>query len=146
MAIDTPDKVLHPKKRAFLAAYAKCGIIGTACRHAEISRPTYYYWTEHDERFSVEAKRAYAEACDYIEEKALERAVIGREVVKEVYEPGADGELVLVKREVSGQVSDTMLAMMLNGAKPEKYKTRVDHSGSIDTAPKLVARELYEAL
>jgi len=140
-AIDTPDRITHPKKRAFLAAYARCGIIATAARHAEITRWTYYHWTEHDDDFAAAAKLAYAEAGDYIEEEALRRATIGREVVKEIYEMG-----VLVRREVSHQVSDTMLAMMLNGAKPEKYKVRVDHSGEIGVGVKTVARELYEAL
>jgi hypothetical protein len=135
----------HPKKRAFLEAYAKVGIIGTACRHAEINRGTYYLWAEHDEEFAQAAKRAYAEACDYIEQLALERATVGHEVVKEIYERGADGEPVLVKREVSHHVSDTMLAMMLNGAKPEKYKQRGELTVN-GPAVKAVAREFWEAV
>jgi len=130
----------HPKKRAFLAAYAKCGIIATACRHAQIDRGTYYLWMEHDDLFAAAAGRAKAEAGDYLEEEALRRATIGHQVVKEIWELG-----VLVRREVSHQVSDTMLAMMLNGAKPEKYKIRADvtHTG---TVVKTVDRAFFEAV
>lgn len=140
-AIDTPDKIQHPKKRAFLEAYARCGIIATACRYAGINRWSYYHWTEVDEAFSAACKRAYAEACDYVEEVALQRATIGREVVKEIYENGE-----LVRREVTTQVSDTMLAMMLNGAKPEKYKIRADVAHTHAGVVKAVDKEFWEAL
>lgn len=144
-AIDAPDKIQHPKKRAFLAAYAKVGIIGTACRHAGINRWTYYHWVEHDEHFAVSVKRSYAEACDYIEQLALERATVGHEVVKEIHERGEDGAVVLVRREVSTHVSDTMLAMMLNGAKPEKYKQRTEVTQT-GPALKAVDRETMDAI
>ena len=145
MAIDTPDNIVHPKKRAFLAAYSKCGIISTAARIAGISRWTYYHWTEHDEGFAAAAKAAYAEACDYLEEVALERATIGVQNVKEIYERGTDGVLTLARREVGRTVSDTMLAMMLNGAKPEKYKQRAEVTVN-GPALKAVDREALEAL
>lgn len=138
-ALDTPDKIQHPKKRAFLAAYAKCGIIGTACRLAGINRWTYYHWSEHDADFSTAAGRAKADAADLLEEEALQRATVGRPTVKEVWEQqtvvDASGamrqEFMLVKREVSEGVSDTLLIFLLKGAKPEKYRERLDvqHTG-----------------
>lgn len=131
----------HPKKAAFLAAYARCGIIAYACRIADIDRKTYYNWCEHDDAFAVGAKLAYAEAGDYLEEVALQRATIGTSVVKEIWE----GD-VLVRREVSQQVSDTMLAMMLNGAKPEKYKQRHDIHHSGVPAVKILPDEAWRAL
>lgn len=135
----------HPKKQAFLAAFAKCGIIATACRHAGIVRNTYYLWMEQDADFPPRVKQAEAESKDYIEEVALRRATLGHTTVKEVYERGPTGELVLVKSEVTEGVSDTMLAMMLNGAKPEKYKQRADVNVNV-AAPKVVAREFWEAV
>lgn len=143
-AIDTPDKILHPKKRAFLAAYAKCGIIGTSARHAGIHRYTYYEWCEHDQDFANAAKLAYSEACDYLEEVALQRATLGHTTVKEIYERGPDGEPVLVRRDVTEGVSDTMLAMMLNGAKPEKYKQRTDIN--VTSTIKAVDAEFWAAV
>lgn len=130
----------HPKKRAFLAAYARCGIIATACRIAQIDRGTYYLWVEHDPVFAAAAGRAKAEAADYLEEVALERATVGVPTVKEVWEND-----VLVRREVGRTVSDTMLAMLLNGAKPEKYKQRaeVTHNGP---AVKTLAEDAWAAL
>lgn len=145
-AVATLNVNQHPKKRAFLAAYAKCGIIAMACRYAEIDRGTYYLWMEHDEEFAARAGLAVAESKDHIEEEALRRATVGHTTVKEVYEIGADGQPALVRREVSEGVSDTMLAMMLNGAKPEKYKARVEHSGAIGSEPKVVAREFWESV
>lgn len=140
MAIAAPDTIQHPKKRAFLAAYAKCGIIGTACRLAEINRWTYYHWAEHDADFATAAGRARADAADLLEEEALQRATVGRGTVKEVWENG-----VLVRREVSEGVSDTLLIFLLKGAKPEKFRERLDVSTS-EPAVKTVAREFYEAL
>lgn len=116
----------HPKKRAFLEAYAKCGIIGTACRLVGINRGTYYLWAEHDDEFVAAASRARADAADLLEEEALQRATVGRPTVKEVYERGEDGDPVLVRREVSEGVSDTLLIFLLKGAKPEKFRERLD--------------------
>lgn len=143
--IDAPDRIQHPKKRAFLAAYAKCGIIGTACRLAGLNRWTYYHWSEHDADFVAAAGRARADAADLLEEEALQRATIGRPIVKEVYERGPDGEPVLVRREVGEGVSDTLLIFLLKGAKPEKFRDRLDvnHSG---TVVKAIDREAWESV
>lgn len=134
------DTFTQPKKRAFLAAYAKSGNISAACRAAEIERRTYYVWVEHDEEFAAAAKLAYLDAGDYLEMVALERATVGAPTTKEVWENGE-----LTRREVSRAASDTMLAMMLNGAKPEKYKQRaeVHHTGP---AVKTLSAEAWEAL
>jgi hypothetical protein len=114
----------HPKKRAFLEAYAKVGIIGTACRHAGInardllplgrarrgvrrrrpSWPTPRRATTSRGRARARHRRAHHRQGDL---RARPRRRAGA-----------------VKREVTTGVSDTMLAMMLNGAKPEKYKQR----------------------
>jgi hypothetical protein len=120
------DTISQPKKRAFLAAYAKSGIIAHACRAAEIPRKTYYQWCEHDLDFTAAARLAYQEAGDHLEEVALERGTIGVPTVKEIYERCPDGELRLVRREVSRNASDTLLIFALKGARPDKYRERHD--------------------
>lgn len=158
MATTAVHAITHPKKRAFLASYARCGNIAMACRAAGVSRRIYYVWTEGDAAFAAAAGLALADAGDYLEEVAFERATVGVQSVKEVYERGqpiaydvATREPCLwaeslVRREVSRTISDTMLAMLLNGAKPEKYKRRLEHSGAIGGSVKVLDREAWEAL
>lgn len=127
------DKSEHPKKRAFLASYAECGNISTACKAAGIARATYYLWTEHDADFSAAAAQALIEAGDKLEEHARAWATTGVATVKEVYERDDKLELQLVKREESRDISPTLLIFLLKGAKPEKYRERLDvaHSGAV---------------
>ena len=66
-----------------------------------------------------------------------------RALGSEVPESGGN-ELILLKREVSRQVSDTMLAMMLNGAKPEKYKQRSEVTHN--TVVKVADQAFWEAV
>lgn len=126
----------HPKKRAFLAAYATCGNITTAAEAAKIDRTTYYVWTENDPDFVTAANFAREEAADRLEEEARRRAAEGF------------NEPVFYQGEQVGAVrrySDTLLIFLLKGARPEKYADRhevsgrnggpvgVEHSGRIAT-------------
>src|SRR5688500_11364022 len=67
-----PYGIGHPKKRAFLAAYARVGTIRAGCEKAGIARQTYYDWTEHDEQFVMAANLAKQEYADRLEEKLSE--------------------------------------------------------------------------
>jgi hypothetical protein len=115
------DASRHPKKAAFLAAYRVSGNISTACIAAGIHRSTYYDWTEKDDAFTPAAQQALAEAGDLLEQHARDWATIGVPTVKEIYENG-----VLTRREVSRDLSPTLLIFLLKGAKPEKYRERLD--------------------
>jgi hypothetical protein len=137
----------HPKKAAFLAAYAECGNISTACKAADINRNTYYVWAEHDGGFAAAAAQARQDAAEKLEAFAREWATLGIPTVKEVYERAkvqrevkggeADGAtvvedaLILVSREESRNISPTLLIFLLKGAMPEKYKDRqqTEHVG-----------------
>lgn len=116
---DTP---LRPKKRAFLAAYARLGVITAAAEAIGATRQIYYEWCEKDDAFVAAAGLAKAEANERLELLLLERARAGHDRVVETF----DGKGRLVKREVSRGPSDTMLAMALNGNLPEKYKRRAE--------------------
>lgn len=113
-------------KKRFLAAYARTGVILHACKAAKVGRTTYYEWTEADLEFAAACGFALAEAADMLEQKAIEWATVGIKTVKEVYERNQVGDLVLVKREHSRELSPTLLIFALKGAKPEKYRERVD--------------------
>ena len=41
-------RVLHPKKRAFLAAFSRCGSISQSAKRAKVDRRTPYNWLRED--------------------------------------------------------------------------------------------------
>jgi hypothetical protein len=147
--------ITHPKKRAFLAAYAESGNISAACRAIGIERHLYYHWCEHDDVFVAAAGQAYVEAGDKLEQFAREWATLGIPTVKEVYERakvkrtvegGADDgavvvedALVLVSREVAKNINPTLLIFLLKGAKPEKYRETRDPAAGQGVATKAFA-------
>ena len=128
------DGIEHPKKRAFLAAFAECGTVTHAASAAEIGRSTHYEWIKTDERYAGAYEDAKEAAGDSLEAEARRRAVLG------VSEP------VYYKGEVVGHVqkySDTLLIFLLKGAKPEKYRDSVNMNPDDAAA---VARRIKDAL
>lgn len=108
------------KKAAFLAAYAECGVISQACRAAEVARCSHYEWLQASAEYKEKFEEAHRSAVEALEAEARRRAVEGWE--EPVFQ---GGELVGHKR----RYSDMLLAMLLNGNLPEKYRNRVEHSG-----------------
>jgi hypothetical protein len=107
-----PD-ITHPKKHAFLAAYAHCGQIRRAARAAQCDWKNHYLWLAKDPVYAACFAQAQQMAGDFLEEEAIRRAVDG--VQKGVWHQGA-----LVGKE--RVYSDTLLIFALKGAKPAKYK------------------------
>lgn len=117
------DKIEHPKKRAFLAAYATVATVRNGCKIAEISRTTHYQWMKDDPLYKEAFSEAKREACDNLEEEATRRAMEGVE------------EPVFYEGEVCGskqRYSDTLLIVLLKANMPDKYIERraIEHSGS----------------
>lgn len=120
----------HPKKAAFLAAYARCGIVSRACRAAEVGRTTHYEWVKTDPEYKAALENARHEAIEVLEAEAIRRAKKGW--LEPVFH---EGVVCGHKRKFS----DTLLIFMLKGAAPEKYRERVEatvsgsmeHSGAI---------------
>lgn len=108
-------KIIHPKKRAFLAAYAECGNVTQAAEIAGIERSRHYQWKCEDPDYAEAFAAAEEQAADRLEQEARRRAVEG--VEKPVFQ---GGKQVGVVREYS----DTLLIFLLKGALPEKYKER----------------------
>lgn len=96
--------VRHAKKRAFIAAFSKCGIIKRSAKAAGIDRDTYRRWRMSDPEFAAKVEEAGEDAADFLEAVALRRAV-----------------------KLNG--SDTMLIFMLKAVRPSKFRDRVEHGG-----------------
>lgn len=110
----------RPWERAFLAAYARNGIVLDGCEAAGIRRGVVYDLRKTDPEFAVAMDEAYEAAADELERKALESP----EPVLKIF--------------------------MLKGMRPEKYRERFEHSGRVDhadvTSPEARDRRLTELL
>lgn len=107
---------------AFLAAYAKTGIISAAALAAGVERHTPRQWVKNDPEFRRAFKDARNDAADMLEAEALRRATRG--VERGVWHAGRE---VGKEREYS----DTLLIFLLKGSRPKKFRDnyRIEHSG-----------------
>lgn len=115
----------RPKKEAFLAAYAECGNVTLAAKHAEMERSSHYRWLREDEGYREAFDHAHAEACDHLEAAARKRAIEGWE------EPVFyEGQQCGVKQ----RYSDACLIFLLKGNHPHKFGDKVEqtHKGDAD--------------
>jgi hypothetical protein len=71
------DKLGHPKKRAWLAAYGKCGVVRQSCAAADLSHGAYYGWLKDDPQFAEAVRYAKEEFIERLEMEADRRAVEG---------------------------------------------------------------------
>lgn len=105
------------RKSAFLAAFAEGGNISAACRAIGMTNRTEVYrWQEHDDAFAAAFREAEIRAVDALEAEARRRAM-GYDAVT----VDKDGNEHTVTK-----FSDVLLMFLLNGARPEKYRQRVD--------------------
>lgn len=114
------DKIQHPKKRAFLAAYAKCGTIRKSAKIAKIDRTTHYAWMNDDLQYAHEFEEAKEDFIETLEEEADRR---GSEGVEEIVF-NKEGEQVGVKVKYS----DTLLIFRLKALRPEVYRERHEYT------------------
>ena len=119
--VDKLTKFDNGKKNAFLAAFSECGNLSLAARSSGVSRQSHYDWLETDKEYVAGFASATAVANDALEAEARRRAIDGWK--EPIYQ---GGELVGYKQKYS----DTMLAMLLNGNLPEKYRSRFEHTGA----------------
>jgi hypothetical protein len=119
----------HPKKRAFLAAFALFGTISRASEAAEISRANHYNWLKDDdgEIYAKAFEDAKQRACDALEQEARRRAMEG------VEKPIVRNGFVV---DTYTEYSDTLLIFLMKGAMPDKYKDRIHQEHTV-TEPNL---------
>lgn len=138
MDTTTVGTALHPKKAAFLKAYALTGNVSRAAEAAEVSRMAYYKWCEHDEDFKLAAEQAKQEAADNLEHYLFGRAAGAAKKVRRTYAV-VKGKRLLVEEVEEEGPSDTAAIFLLKGLRPEKYKERHEHSGTIGPIVKAYA-------
>ena len=110
--------MLAGRKNALVEALAETGNVTRAAKAAEVGRRTHYLWLESDPEYVAAVQDAMERAADKLEEEAVRRAVEG------VDEPvHYQGERVDTVRKYS----DRLLEFLLKGARPEKYRERIDH-------------------
>lgn len=118
-----PDKIRHPKKRAFLAAYVRTASIVRAAQTARIDRQDHYNWMKKDPAYAEAFDKSKDIAAQTLEDEAVRRAHQG--CAKAVYHQGKRVGIVT-------EYSDTLLIFLLKGLRPEKYRERYEHSGKVD--------------
>jgi hypothetical protein len=101
-------KISHLKKRAFLAAFSRCGSLGQAAKRAGVDRRTHYNWLRSDPWYVEAFHQAVQEAGDALEDKLNEMAHDG---------------------------NTTAAIFLLKGLRPEKYKDRQAHEVVWDGDP-----------
>lgn len=104
------DSISHPKKRAFLAAFAECGEVKQAATLADISRELHYDWKANDRDYALAFSLAEEMAGDELEDEARKRAKRG---------------------------GDKLLMFLLQALKPEKYKQRKEITSQVEHKHKL---------
>lgn len=115
------ERQVRQVKAAFLEAFAESGNVSHAAREAGCGRASVYVWQEHDEAFLAAFRDAEIRAVDVLEREARRRA-LGYDAVH-VDQHGQEHTVT--------KYSDVLLIFLLKGAKPEKYRERLDvqHTG-----------------
>ena len=115
-------KLTAELKMVFLRSYARHGIISDGTVAAGITRRIYRRWRKEDEEFEGGCRDAEKMANDLMEREARRRGIDGFE------------RPIIYKGEITGEYtdySDALLTTLMRGNKPEKYRERHEHSGSI---------------
>ena len=106
---------------------ANAGNITAACRkvtktdfQANTLRAHVYLLEKEDEEFATAFREAQQLGADVLEDEARRRAFEG--VEKTIYHQG-------IAVDTAREYSNTLMIFLLKGAKPEKYKDRVEHTG-----------------
>ena len=123
--LSASERLSIERRRLFLRAFATRGIVLEGCRAAGVSRSTVDKWREQSEWFEELYCIAIEEAADRIEAEAIRRAVDGYDepviyqgMPTTVVDPVTGEQRQLTVRKYS----DALMALVLRGARPEKYR------------------------
>lgn len=108
------SKTLHPKKRAFLAAFSRCGSISRAAKRAKVDRSSHYLWKREDPEYVKAFDDAMIQAGDAVVDALAEEGIERRNV--------------------------TALIFLAKGLQPEKFRERqdVNHTGSVTVVKRVI--------
>lgn len=107
------SEISHPKKRKFLAAFAKCGGVVRASKEAGCDWTSHYYWIKTDPLYCEVFERAKQIAGDLAEEEVYRRGILGYD-----HPVTYEGRITDHYRDYS----DTLAIFYLKGLRPEKYR------------------------
>jgi hypothetical protein len=114
----TPEKY-----EKFLESLRKTGgNVARACKAEGIGRSTAYEWRDEDKEFAKRWDEAVDAGTDELEQEARRRAFKG--TLKPVFYKGS-------KIGSIREYSDTLMIFLLKGNRPEKFKDRVEQTGTI---------------
>ena len=135
----TPSRARARKRwdKAFLDELRLTGVVASACMLAGVGRSTVYERRESDEPFKKAWDEAIEESADWLEKEARRRAVEG--TLKPIY---FKGELVGFMREYS----DTLMALLLQANRPQKFRRNVDITSDGKPLPIAVVKMDMEEL
>jgi hypothetical protein len=125
-----PQRKKAANQDAFLAAFREVGNIYRAAQLVKMDRTQHYRWLD-DPEYRARFADASDDAVDSLETEARRRAVEGVDEPAGWFQGTAGG--------VVRKYSDTLLIFLLKGARPEKYRDRLEHTGK-DGAPIEVAQ------
>jgi hypothetical protein len=101
-------KISHVKKRAFLAAFSRCGSLSKAAKRARVDRRSHYNWLKDDPWYVQAFRQAVIEAGDSLQDKLTEMAYEG---------------------------NVTAAIFLLKGLKPETFRDRIEQVNIEDIDP-----------
>jgi hypothetical protein len=116
-------ELANPRQRAFLTAYRETGNVRLACTVSHVGRSSHYRWLDEDPAYRGALELAREDAADVLEAEAQRRAVEGVEKPTGWYQGKAGGYV--------REYSDLLLIFLLKGARPEKYKDRLELKGGL---------------
>jgi hypothetical protein len=136
MAASVFHKILHPKKRAFLMAFATTGRIQEAAAIAQCQRDAHYHWKATDPDYQAAFALAKEMAADVHEDEASRRALGWDET-----RYADDGTPYTLRK-----YSDTLLIVRLKALKPDQYRetSKRDDRSEVSELLKAVLLELAE--
>jgi hypothetical protein len=114
-AVPSPE-VEADAKEHFLTEYARKGDFLGSALEAGITRATIQIWLEHDEQFTLRFHQAKAAVVDQLEATALDRAMHGAKLIREVWRGDR-----LIERVIEWRPQETTLVKLLQALKPEVY-------------------------
>jgi hypothetical protein len=119
-------KIHHPKKRAYLAAYAATGRHDEALRIAEVDRSLHYIWKSQDPDYAEAFALAKEMSADLHEDEATRRAMGWDET-----RVAENGTSYTIRKQ-----SDTLLIVRLKALRPDVYRENatIKHEGEITLA------------
>ncbi len=135
------------RSQIFLACYRETGSVTRAAEAAKIHRSIHYRRLQTDAAYKAAFDEAQEVAIAVLEDEAVRRAVEGVEEPLTYkgefsYLPKVDAQGALVldgeghpqrgKVMAIRKYSDSLLQFLLRGAKPEKYRERFQHEGTLD--------------